>query len=207
MPGLRSAGTGMKILVAEDDVDSREMLVELLGHFGYTVIGANDGAMALDLLRSEAAQIAILDWAMPKLEGIEVCREARRDPALEARYLILLTGRSGPGEVVRGLEAGADDYLVKPVDAQELRSRLRVAERVVGLQSRLTERVHELQLALDQVDRLEGLIPICAYCKNVRNEKDYWERVERYVESRSTARFSHGICPSCFDRFAEEENL
>lgn len=206
-PDIHPADPGTKILVAEDDPDTQCLLTEMLGHFGYTVFSASDGETALDMLRSEAIPIALLDWAMPKMEGVEVCRRARADAELEARYLILITGRSGKDEVVRGLEAGADDYIVKPVDARELRSRLRVAERVMGLQQRLTERVHELQLALEEVDRLEGLIPICAYCKNVRNEKDYWEQVELYVETHSTARFSHGICPSCLARVEAEENL
>jgi phosphoserine phosphatase RsbU/P len=206
-PDIHPADPGTKILVAEDDPDTQRLLTEMLGHFGYTVFSASDGETALDMLRSEAIPIALLDWAMPKMEGVEVCRRARADAELEARYLILITGRSGTDEVVRGLEAGADDYVVKPVDARELRSRLRVAERVMGLQQRLTERVRELQLALEEVNRLEGLIPICAYCKNVRNEKDFWERVERYVESRSTARFSHGICPSCLARVKAEEKL
>jgi phosphoserine phosphatase RsbU/P len=197
----------MKILLAEDNAESRDFLAAMLGHWQYEVVTAGNGEEALRLLRSEGPPIALLDWMMPKLDGVEVCREARKDPDLEGRYLILLTGRGEQSDVVHGLEAGADDYLIKPVDTAELRSRLRVGERVIRLQNRLSERVEELQAALDEVERLEGLIPICSYCKNVRNEEDYWERVEQYVQSRSTVRFSHGICPSCLEKLEEEEGF
>jgi DNA-binding response OmpR family regulator len=195
----------MKILVAEDAPEGRRMLEVMLGRWNYQVVTAANGEEALEILRSDDVRIALVDWMMPRLDGIEVCRRARQDPDLEGRYLILLTGRSEKSDIVAGLEAGADDYLVKPVDAPELRSRLRVGERVVALQSRLAERVRELQEALAHVQRLEGLIPICAYCKRVRNEEEYWERVEQYIQSRSTARFSHGICPECLARIEAEE--
>jgi DNA-binding response OmpR family regulator len=195
----------MKILVAEDAPEGRRMLEVMLGRWNYQVVTAANGEEALEILRSDDVRIALVDWMMPRLDGIEVCRRARQDPDLEGRYLILLTGRSEKSDIVTGLEAGADDYLVKPVDAPELRSRLRVGERVVALQSRLAERVRELQEALAHVQRLEGLIPICAYCKRVRNEEEYWERVEQYIQSRSSARFSHGICPECLARIEAEE--
>lgn len=197
----------MKILLAEDDPDGRDFLRMILEHWGYEVITTADGAAALEALRSEAPPIALLDWMMPEVSGVEVCRRARRDPELEGRYLLLLTARSEKSDIVQGLEAGADDYLIKPVEPEELRSRLRVGERVIRLQTRLADRVRELQEALDKVETLEGLIPICSYCKNIRNEQDYWERVEQYMGSRTTARFSHGICPSCLAKLEEEEGF
>lgn len=195
----------MKVLLAEDDPHSLDFLQVRLRHWGYEVVTASNGLDALEVLRTEAPPLALLDWMMPRLDGVEVCRRAREDPELEGRYLVLVTARADVEDRIHGLEAGADDYLVKPVDVAELRSRLRVGERVVRLQNRLATQVQELQAALDQVKTLEGLIPICSYCKNVRNEEDYWERVEQYLTSRSEARFSHGICPSCLARLEEGE--
>ena len=99
-----------------------------------------------------------------------------------------------------GLKAGADDYVIKPFDSEELRARVAVGERVINLQNALNSRISELQHALAQVHTLQGLIPICAYCKRVRNEREYWERVESYISARSDARFSHGVCPECAKR-------
>ena len=115
-------------------------------------------------------------------------------------YVILLTARRERGDIVAGLKAGADDYVIKPFDSEELRARVAVGERMVNLQNALNARIVELQHALAQVHTLQGLIPICAYCKRVRNEREYWERVESYISARSDARFSHGVCPECAQR-------
>jgi phosphoserine phosphatase RsbU/P len=111
---------------------------------------------------------------------------------------------------VAGLEAGADDYLVKPVNLSELRARLHVGVRVVTLQERLANKVTELQATLDKVRQLRGLLPICSYCKRIRNEQNCWERVEVYVTEHTDAKFTHGICPTCLEaakaEFAREDS-
>ena len=112
-------------------------------------------------------------------------------------YLILLTGNQDQKDVVAGLESGADDYITKPFSWDELRARLRIGSRIVGLQQTLAARVDELQEALANVKRLSGLLPICAYCKRIRNNQDYWMQVEQYLAEHSEAEFSHGICPEC----------
>ena len=114
-------------------------------------------------------------------------------------YVILLTGRDSRADLVAGLDAGADDYLVKPFDLEELRARVHVGIRVLTLQERLAARVIELQSALANVKQLSGLLPICSYCKRIRSDQDYWEQVDSYVAHHSDVKFSHGICPSCFE--------
>jgi len=135
---------------------------------------------------------------MPEMDGVDVCRQVRRNLPLANAYLMLLTSLESRTHVVAGLEAGANDYLTKPFDAEELRARFNVGVRVLTLQERLAERVTELQAALSNVKQLHGLLPICSYCKRIRGDDQYWQQVESYIADRSEAQFSHGICPSCF---------
>ena len=148
--------------------------------------------------------LAILDWMMPELDGADVCRRVRRDMPLANMYLVLLTSLESRSHVIAGLEAGADDYLVKPFDPDELRARVNVGMRVLGLQEKLADRVSELQAALDNVKQLHGLLPICSYCKRIRGDDQYWQQVESYIADRSDAQFSHSICPPCYAKLEKE---
>jgi DNA-binding response OmpR family regulator len=190
----------MRALVADDDVVTAAMLARTLERWGLEVTVVHDGAEAWTTLQQNAdIGLAILDWMMPGCDGPEVCRRLRSDPARAHVHVILLTARSGRVDVVAGLDAGADDYLTKPFDLEELRARVHVGIRVVGLQERLAERVAELEDALANIKQLRGLLPICAYCKRVRGDGDYWQQVEAYVTQHSDAKFSHGICPTCLE--------
>jgi phosphoserine phosphatase RsbU/P len=195
----------MKILVAEDDSVSRLLLESILREWGYDVTATTDGLAAWDALRTPGApRMAIVDWQMPGLDGLELCRRVRSGPATESVYVLLLTGKGGTENIVLGLRAGANDYLTKPFDLDELSARLNVGRRVVELQQSLAERVAELERTLAQVKRLEGMIPICAWCKKVRNDSNYWQQVEEYLGQYGEVRFSHGICPECFAERAQE---
>jgi DNA-binding response OmpR family regulator len=141
----------------------------------------------------------MLDWMMPGIDGLDICRQVRATMPNAGTYIILLTARGGLENVVRGLEAGADDYITKPFDPRELRARLHVGVRIVQLQRALLERFHELEDALKRVKQLQGLLPICSYCKKIRNDRNYWEQVDAYVASHSEAQFSHGVCPDCYE--------
>jgi DNA-binding response OmpR family regulator len=141
--------------------------------------------------------LALIDWVMPGLDGIQLCHRIRRDPAHQHMYVILLTSRDSPHDRVAGLDAGADDYVTKPFAAEELRARVQAGARVATLQAALTQRVAELQDALRTVTRLEGLLPICAHCKRIRETDQQWVELETYISDHSTAQFSHSICPHC----------
>src|SRR5919204_3876475 len=154
--------------------------------------------------RATNPTMAILDWMMPEIDGPDVCRRVRRELPLANMYLLLVTARESRGDVVAGLDAGADDYIIKPFDPEELRARVAVGVRVLGLQQKLAERVAELQTALSSVKQLRGLLPICSYCKRIRGDDQYWQQVEGYIAEHSDAQFSHGICPSCYATIAAE---
>jgi len=189
----------MKILIAEDDAVSRRVLEATLSKFGYDVVVAADGAEAWTILKTvNAPRLAILDWMMPEIDGVEICRRLRDVPRATPPYLILLTAKSSKEDVVAGLDAGANDYLTKPFDRAELRARVQVGAQVLDLQIKLADRVHELEEALAQVKQLEGLLPICSYCKKIRDEQNYWQRVDSYLSQHTDLMFSHGICPDCY---------
>jgi DNA-binding response OmpR family regulator len=195
----------MKVLIAEDDAVSRLLLENVLRDWGYDVVAAADGAEAWSVLCSpDAPRLTILDWQMPGVDGLELCRRLRENQQTESVYVLLLTGKGGTDNIVHGLRSGANDYLTKPFDLDELSARLGVGRRVVELQQALSERVDELEAALAHVKRLRGLIPICAWCKKIRNDQNFWQQVEEYMGQHSDVRFSHGICPSCFEDRARE---
>ncbi len=195
VPTMRS------VLVAEDDTISRRTVVAALARGGNHVVEAQDGLEAWDVLQDpKSPRLAILDWMMPGLNGLQLCRDLKNAPDGNTRYLILVTSKAECQDVVKGLEAGADDYMIKPFDAEELRARVRVGFRMLDLQEKLAHRVDELEQAMGQIKQLQGLLPICSYCKKIRNDGNYWQQVEEYIGNHSEVRFSHGICPACYKK-------
>jgi phosphoserine phosphatase RsbU/P len=195
----------VRALVADDDRVTAEILSRTLKRWEFDVTVVANGAAAWDHLRAATAPtLAILDWMMPELDGPEVCRRVRRELPLANMYLMLLTARESRGDLVAGLDAGADDYITKPFDAEELRARVQVGVRVLTLQKSLAERVEELQAALSNVKQLRGLLPICSYCKRIRGDDQYWQQLEGYIAEHSDAQFSHGICPTCYAAVSAE---
>ena len=196
----------MRVLVAEDQAVSRHILVANLRQWGYEVMAVGDGTKAWEVLQAEEApQLVILDWLMPGMDGIEICRQIRKRPHTRLIYLILLTARRGQEDKVTGLQSGADDYITKPFNREELRARVQVGIRVLELQGALAQRVRELEDALSRVKTLQGLLPICSYCKKIRDDQNYWQQVEGYISDHSGAQFSHGICPECYAQYVQPE--
>jgi phosphoserine phosphatase RsbU/P len=176
----------MKILIAEDDRVSRILLSEVLANLGHEVIAVEDGQKAWEAYSSQPVPLLISDWMMPSMNGLELSRKIRAEKRASYTYIILLTARSGKANYLEGMEAGADDFMVKPFDPDELQARLKAAGRVLALQQ--------------EVRQLRGLLPICSYCKKIRDDRDVWTQMEVYVSERSEALFSHGLCPDCYDK-------
>ncbi len=181
----------ISVLVADDDPVSRAQLSALARAAGYEVSMAEHGREAWDTLQLARIPVVISDWYMPEMDGPELCRRIRGRRDQPYVYFILITSRGGKDQYLAGMEAGADDFITKPVDPDELRARLKVAERILGLR-------RELQ-------QLEGLLPICAYCKRIRDDRNDWGSLEVFIEKRSEAQFSHGICPDCYKKHVQPQ--
>lgn len=188
----------MKILIAEDDSVSRKLLNAHLTKWGYEVIVACDGREAWDILKqTDPPRLAILDWMMPEIDGIELCKKIRRRQREAYTYIILLTAKKQKEDIIAGLDFGADDYITKPFDPNELNSRVKSGIRILDLELELAEKIRELKDALDHVKQLQGLLPICMYCKKIRDDTDTWKNIEIYIEEHSDAMFTHSICREC----------
>ena len=195
----------MKILIAEDEPLSRRLLQHVLTEHGHEVIVTSDGIQAWAVLQADdAPRLAVIDWMMPGLTGLQLCNLVHRAPDADLKYLILLTAKGEKADIVRGLAAGANDYVTKPFDKDELRARVEVGVRIIQLQVRLADRISELQEALAHVNQLKGIIPICAQCKKIRDDQNYWQRVEKYIAKNVDAKFTHGLCPDCAEAVREE---
>lgn len=175
----------MQILVGEDEPISRALLESLLGSWGHTVRCARDGASAWETFcGTPGIRVAILDWMMPGLDGVEVCRRIRAMGG-DYVYIILLTAKDQSQDVVTAFEAGVDDYITKPFEATELQARLRSGLRIVDL--------------LSHVRRLQGLIPLCMYCHKVRTDQQTWQRIDAYLTEHADALITHSICQDCVE--------
>ncbi len=178
----------MKILAVEDDPVARRILIQALRRLGYEdVREARDGVEAWAQLEQEPARVIVSDWVMPGIDGLALCRQVRAQVKSDYVYFVLLTSREADIENQReAIEAGVDDFLVKPLDPQELWRRLRVAERILRYAT--------------QVQQLEAFLPICSYCKKVRDDQNYWQQIEGYINARTGSEFSHSVCPDCYTR-------
>ncbi|MGI6587317.1 MAG: GGDEF domain-containing protein [Peptococcia bacterium] len=162
----------MKVLVAEDSRYYQKVLQDTLNSWGYSVVLTNNGVEALEKLGEEdGPKLAIIDWVMPHLDGLEVCTRVRASINKSYIYLILLTANSSKEDVVKGLEAGADDYIIKPFNEMELKFRLKTGERIINLEDRI------MQLAL--TDSLTGLLNRRAFIERLESELDRYRRLEQ----------------------------
>jgi sigma-B regulation protein RsbU (phosphoserine phosphatase) len=191
----------MRILIADDDSASRIVLATFLERLGYEVVAVDDGLAAWRVLQlATAPRLAILDLMMPGIDGLELVRRVREIPSMLPPYLIMLSTRSEKVDIVAGLDAGANDYVAKPFDHGELRARVEVGRRMVEMRSELAAKIEQLRQAVDQIKTLKGIVPICASCKNIRDDRGFWNRVENYVRDHTEAEFSHAVCPDCMKR-------
>lgn len=198
----------MSVLVAEENAISRLFLQQTLEKWGHGVVAVEDGIAAWRVLEgADAPPLAILAGALPGLSGIELCRRVRRRSSTRPAYLILLAAESGTDEVVTGLCAGADDCLTRPFQLNELRARLQVGQRVVNAHRHLADRIEQLAASAAHARPVQGLVPICAWCKKIRDESNLWEQLETYISRHLEAELTHAVCPDCSDRVTDPTAL
>jgi sigma-B regulation protein RsbU (phosphoserine phosphatase) len=186
-----------RILVAEDDPISSLILQTVIERFGYETVIARDGSEAWDEFNKEPTRLIVSDWMMPGLDGLALCEKVRaRSQTLYTYFILLTANHTNPENYALATAAGVDDFFTKPIDRDAIRMRLGVAERILKYTA--------------EIRRLKELIPICVYCRKVRDERDYWERVETYIQNETGSRFSHGACPECcekeLERFREQSS-
>jgi len=217
MPDLQQ----MKILVVDDDQVSRQLFKKILEKAGYNNLETRaSGEEALELINNSPPDVVLLDIMMPGIDGYEVCRRIRADETTSFVPVVMVTG--GPEDadevIKKSYAAGATDYITKPIRSLEftvrIRSALNIKQAYDRMNAELNKRrqlekerekiITDLKDALAQVKTLGGMLPMCASCKKIRDDKGYWMQVEAYIQDHSDAQFSHGICPECAKRLYPE---
>jgi len=203
-----------RVLLADDDPIVLKYLGILLEKNGYDCITATNGIEALEKVRACAPDLILLDVNMPEADGLDVCKQLKSDSSTQHIPIIMVTGSIDKEWRIKGLSAGANDFLTKPIDRSELMVRVRnllkikefgdflknyneLLKREVEEKERVMK---ELREALANVKKLSGLLPIFASCKKIRNDQGYWTQIETYIHDHSEADFSHGMCPDCLKK-------
>ena len=188
------------IMVVDDTPANLNLLQKMLQTKGYRVLAFPDGKMALAAVARHAPDLILLDINMPEMDGFEVCERLKADAVLKEIPVIFISALTETEDKVKAFALGGVDYVTKPFQFEEVNSRVETHLRLRRQQLELEEEHRRLQQALDEVRTLRGIVPICAYCKKIRDDAGYWSQVEKYVSDHTEAKFSHGICPACFER-------
>lgn len=199
------------ILIVDDISRNIQMLATILERADYAVSYALSGHQALEIVAREGFDLILLDVMMPALNGYETCLRLKGIPGREDIPIIFLTARAEQKDINRGFEVGAVDYLTKPCNAAELLARVDTHVQLKKTRDLLEQRNTELNLknshleklnselqeTLGKLEVLEGILPICSFCKKIRDDHGYWNQVESYISQHSKALFSHSLCPDC----------
>ena len=192
----------LTLLYVEDDDTTRLECEQILKRRATTVLLAADGKAGLELFREHQPDLVITDIRMPVMDGLQMSH-AIRELAPEAR-IIATTAHSEASYLLEAIEAGIDHYILKPIDITKFSTIIGKCSRDI-LAQKAAKRYHaeqeqmvgELQAALNEIKTLQGILPICSYCKNIRNEEGYWEEVATYISKHSMAECNHSICLPC----------
>lgn len=179
------------VIIAEDEPITRKRLTMMIDGMGHPVRAFANGKDAWESFNENPARVIISDWQMPEMDGTELCRRVRTRENTEYAYFILVTGEhTNETDYENAIDAGADDFLTKPITRDSIWRRLRVAKRILKFTR--------------QISQLEELIPMCAYCRQIREDDVYKSTLEEYVRSRTGSHFTHGICPDCYEKVIKE---
>jgi len=213
----------MTILIVDDDLITQELFKGILEKQGYENIQvSNSGERALELIKINPPDLILLDVFMPGIKGYEVCQRLNADDTTTHIPVIMVTGGAVQADeaIQESFKAGAMDFITKPIRPIEflarINSSLRLKKNHDLLVNEITKRhqaekekeklIKKLEQALTEVKSLRGIVPICSHCKNIRDDKGYWNKLELYIQEHSEAEFSHGICPECTEKLYSKED-
>lgn len=174
----------MKILSVDDNQSAGLVIEGILRSLGHEVVLVQNAADALTIQQAQGIRVVVSDWRMQGMDGLELCRSIRQSNQDYVYFILCTQSEHSEANEQMAIEAGVDDFLTKPVRVHEMRSRIHVAQRIL----RYTH----------QVKQLEKFLPICAYCKKIRDDHNYWEQLESYISRHTDSEFSHGVCPDCY---------
>jgi phosphoserine phosphatase RsbU/P len=184
------------ILIVDDQPVNIQALSGLFIN-DYNVKIATSGIKALEIIGGTPPDIILLDIQMPEMDGMEVLKRIRNMSTERPPYILILTVMGEEDQIIAGLKAGANDYLTRPFKIGELTARVEVGRRMIEMQDTLVSKLEELRKALLEIKTLRGMLPICANCKRIRDDKGYWNQIETYISNHTGAEFSHSLCPDC----------
>jgi DNA-binding NtrC family response regulator len=194
-----------RILIADDEAQQREMLAGFFQKRGHEIKEASNGVEALEIVKSEPVDLVLTDMRMPGLNGIELLQLVRE--VNQYIEVIVITAFGTIKTAVEAMQKGAFTFVTKPVDLGSLAIHIeRAMERKLlhfekeRLKEERENLIAELHEAIEKIKVLDGLVPICANCKKIRDDKGYWNQIEQYITKHSSAKFTHGICPECVDK-------
>ena len=197
---VQTSSERLSILVLDDDAVTRLTLESVIRDAGWAPLAIDDPERAYEILTSpDAPPIGLIDWQMPTLSGIDLCRRVRAADPTARPYLIFVTVNSTSNDIVTGLDAGADGYITKPIVATELQARVRAGIRTIALQQQLRTRLQEAEAESARMKPLRGLLPMCSYCRRIRDEAGNWSHLERFLSEQLDVRYTHGFCPTCLE--------
>lgn len=198
--GFAGSEEPAKVLVVDDNAANIDVMLTFLEGDGYDLSVATSGEMALKIARHSLPDLILMDIMMPGMDGLETCRELKADSATAQIPIIFVTAKKEVEDIVKGFRSGGVDYISKPFRQEEMQSRVSTHIRLRKMMLAQERLIKQLNNALAEVNTLQGLLPICSYCKNIRNEEGEWQKLEKYIREHSEANFSHGICDKCFKK-------
>ena len=198
----------VKILIVEDDPDLLFASARIFKTAGYEVLTASTARDCMELVKKNLPDLVLLDVILPDASGHDLCGQIKADPALINIFVVLISGtRIDSAEQADGLDIGADGYIARPITNRELLARINAMVRILRAERERDRLIVQLEEALARVKKLSGLLPICAGCKKIRDDKGYWNQIERYLKEHSDAILSHGICPECAEKYYPDLNI
>jgi CheY-like chemotaxis protein len=196
-----------KILVVDDNAANLDVMLQFLEPLGYELAIATSGEKALLVADHFRPNLVLLDVMMPGMDGFETCRRLKAPPLSLQAPVIFVTAKKETDDIVMGFNCGGVDYISKPFRQAEVASRIETHLRLRHMIMVQADLIDQLQQARGEIKALSGLLPICSYCKKIRDDEGYWHQLESYIHKHSDAQFSHGLCEACASEHYPELDL